>query len=127
MSDIALRASVNLGDAYDGWLFDEKIARLGRLRWRTVNDRDYLYRMFPGSDNGSSLGVRSAVTEAIYDEGREAELRLKGGKGRLRMLAAQSRAAKNPVLPAFAGSVLRELDVAGERKTPPAKAAFVFG
>lgn len=113
MNDLQLRNAANLADLYNGWINDRRTTHAGRLRWKTSSGGEYLYRMRPGSDSGSSLGPRNAENEKRFQEGQETEHRVKKTTARIKMQAAICRATRNPSLPKFAGDVLRELDISG--------------
>jgi hypothetical protein len=104
------RAAVNLGDAYDAWMEAERATFQGRLRWKTVAGKDYLYHLRKGSDTGTSLGPRSAETEQRFAEGRALEDQARNGAKRLLLLGRIYKAARLPLVPTFAGDILRNFD-----------------
>ncbi|HEX5757233.1 MAG TPA: hypothetical protein VFY12_12905, partial [Arenimonas sp.] len=65
LDDASLRALIDLRDAYTATLdlWRDRDALAGRMVWKTVKGRDYLYRVFGAAGNGYSLGPRSAETE----------------------------------------------------------------
>ena len=72
LDDEALRLVANLEQRYAAWMDAERILSGGRLAWKTVSGRDYLYRVVDGHGNGRSLGPRSAATEAIWQTAQTA-------------------------------------------------------
>jgi hypothetical protein len=104
------RLLVNLEQHYDVWMKASRDIAFGRLHWKTVSGKEYLYRVIDSRGNAKSLGRRSDETEALYGDYRRAlETREKSSE-QLRMYAALYRSLRLPRLPAFAGDVLRELD-----------------
>jgi hypothetical protein len=63
----SLRLLANLEQHYAAWIDAERVLQPGRLAWKTVAERDYLYRLTDGRGNGRSLGARSPKTEAQYE------------------------------------------------------------
>lgn len=107
------RTSIELDDLYDSWVVAARQTRKGRLRWKTVNGTDYLYRLRYGQDTGESLGRRSKDNEALYAAGQEWERREEETWRRLLVRGRMAKAARLPVLHDFAGRLLREIDRAG--------------
>lgn len=107
------RIAANLAEAYGPWMEACRATQGDRWRWKKVNGEDYLYRLFYGSNTGTSLGRRSPETEALYDRMRNLEQRQANGEKRLLVLGRMYRAARLPVLAAFVGSLLREFDTLG--------------
>lgn len=66
IDDESLRLLANLEQHYAAWLDAERVLVPGRLAWKTVAERDYLYRL-NGRSEGRSLGPHSAKTEAQYE------------------------------------------------------------
>jgi hypothetical protein len=66
IDDESLRLLANLEQHYAAWIDAERVLQPGRLAWKTVAERDYLYRLTDGRGNGRSLGARSPKTEAQY-------------------------------------------------------------
>ncbi len=58
------RLLVNLDQHYEVWRDASRRLARGRLKWKTINDRQYLYRISDQTD--TSLGPRNADTEALY-------------------------------------------------------------
>ena len=47
------------------------------MKWLTVKDRDYLYRVTDARGNAKSLGLRSPKTEALFEEFNDSRVRAK--------------------------------------------------
>ena len=107
------RLAVDMADLYEGWLDAERIYRQGRLRWKRVADKDYLYQLNFGDSNGKSLGPRSPKTEALFEQASLAEQQAKEGWKRLLVKGRMAKAARLPVIDGFVGDVLRKLDAEG--------------
>lgn len=107
------RLAVDLADLYEGWLDAERLYRQGRLRWKRVAEKDYLYRLNFGDSNGKSLGPRSPETEALFEQAMLAEQQSKEGWKRLLVKGRMAKAARLPVIDGFVGDVLRKLDTEG--------------
>ena len=77
-SSDALRLAANLEQAYNFWLdARQTLAKLPvSLYWTERSGHQYLYAKQNGTDNGTSLGVRSPQTEqqlaAFTDEKKQA-------------------------------------------------------
>lgn len=107
------RAAANLGQAYTAWIDAERATQQSRVRWKTVAGRDYLYRLPRGRDTGTSLGLRSVETEAVFDEAQRSEAAARNGEKRLLVLGRIYKATRLPMIAPFAGEVLRVLDRRG--------------
>ena len=107
----AVRLLANLEQHYAGWLQAERNLRSGRLTWKTVSDKQYLYAIVDGAGNGRSLGPRSATTEARFQQWETAKSQSTSLMNRMLMEGAQARALRLPTIAAFAGQVLRQLDI----------------
>lgn len=107
------RAIGNLNQTYAAWMEAEQAIVLGRLRWKTVNETDYLYRLRPGRDTGTSLGPRSPATELQFEQARSHEEQSKNGAKRLLVLGRIYKATRAPMIATFAGEALRALDRRG--------------
>lgn len=105
------RLLVNLAQHYDVWMGASRHLASGRLQWKTIAGKEYLYRVVDSAGNGTSLGRRSEETERLYDEFTLARQTRDDTAGQLKVDAALCRALRLPRLPAFAGDVLRELDL----------------
>lgn len=113
LSQYALRALANLAQSYQTWVTNAKILAPGRLAWKTVSGRDYLYRIVDGKGNGTSLGPRNASTEAAFTRWQAAKEQQPAVDTAIKIHVATCRAAGTPMLPEFAGKSLQSLDIAG--------------
>ncbi|MGE4303897.1 MAG: GSU2403 family nucleotidyltransferase fold protein [Novosphingobium sp.] len=110
------RLLVNLRQRYEAWCDAERdLARLPYdLRRKTVNGRDYLYRIFDRGGNGKSLGPMGAENARQFDEYHASKTALKARIAGLRPALAESaalyRALRLPLLSSDAGPILRECD-----------------
>lgn len=111
INDEGQRLLVNLAQHYEVWLDASRVLAKGRLQWKTVAGKDYLYRIVDSRGNGTSLGPRGSQTEEQYEAFRRRREALDQINERLKTEAAQYRALRLPRLPTFVGDVLRELDV----------------
>lgn len=107
----SIRTLANLAQNYAIWLRDARVVEPGRLAWKRVGDREYLYCIRDGQGNGSSLGPRSADTERRFEAYTAARERMGVLEPRLAEQCAICRALHLPMLPAFAGAALRQLDI----------------
>lgn len=114
IDESAIRLMANLEQHYAGWLQAERIVAPGRLTWKTVAEKEYLYRIVDGAGNGRSLGPRDPGTEAKYEEWVAAKSQAVSLQNRMLIEGAQYRSMRLPTLPAFAGEALRQLDIAGQ-------------
>ncbi len=108
--DESLRLLANLEQHYATWIDAERVLMPGRLAWKTVSGRDYLYCLSDGRGNGRSLGPRSPETEASYAAAvaaREAATTL---WTLLRREGAIYRTLRLPRIASAAAALLRELD-----------------
>lgn len=64
LDDTALRVAIDLRDAYDATvlLWRDLDAVDGRMVWKAIKGRDYLYHVHGHAGSGKSLGPRSAQT-----------------------------------------------------------------
>ena len=53
--DEALRLLANLEQRYTAWMDAERVTLPGRLAWKTIAGKDYLYRIVNGRGDGRSL------------------------------------------------------------------------
>jgi hypothetical protein len=111
INDEGQRLLVNLAQHYDAWMGACRLLFPGRLQWKTISDKDYLYRIADNVGNGSSLGRRSEETEGLYNDFLVARETRDNTAAQLKIDTGLFRALRLPRLPAFAGDVLRELDV----------------
>jgi hypothetical protein len=114
--DAALRAAIDLRDAYDATilLWREQDQLLGRMTWKTVSGYDYLYHVRGDAGHGTSLGRRSADTQARYEQFRTRKTSIKqtlaATEPDLRRAAAVYVALALPVLDSFTAKLLQHLD-----------------
>ncbi|TAL03875.1 MAG: hypothetical protein EPO08_03025, partial [Rhodospirillaceae bacterium] len=106
-----LRLLANLSQHYDVWLGAARRVSTERFKWKTVNGREYLYRVSARKGIDTSVGPRTPETEGIFEEYDIARKTRDQSLETLRTDASIYRALKLPMVPAFAGDVLRELDV----------------
>lgn len=105
------RLSIDMADLYDIWIAAERERVKGRLRWKTINGKDYLYRMNFGNSNGSSMGARSPATEDAFTIAQQFEEQAVQTWKRLLVKGRMHKAIKRPVVDGFVGDFLRALDV----------------
>lgn len=116
-NDEQLRQSENLAMAYDAWLDNERVWRehLHRLKWKTVNGTDYLYRIVDRDGRGPSLGPRSAELDQHFDQymGRRdaAKSARKRLASRVQQVSRLCRALRLPAVDSMVGRLLREADL----------------
>lgn len=113
INDEGQRLLVNLAQHYDAWIGASRSLFPGRLQWKTISDKDYLYRIADNVGNGSSLGRRSEETEGLYNDFLVARETRNNTAAQLKIDTGLFRALRLPRLPTFAGDVLRELDLRG--------------
>lgn len=119
LDDTALRVAIDLRDAYEATLaIWRDLDRLdGRMSWKTIKGRDYLYRQFGHDGQGRSLGARSADTEATYEAFRARKARtreqLTDTVPDLKRAAAMYVAAGLPVVDSWSAKLFQHLDRAG--------------
>jgi hypothetical protein len=84
------------------------------MRWKTVNDKDYLIRLTNAKGGGRSLGVRSPATEDIYQQfmaGKELnQEKYKGLEEKLKTQKRLNRALRLGRMPTVIGDILVALD-----------------
>lgn len=87
------------------------------MRWKTVRNKEYLFKDRDRRGNGKSLGPRSAETEALlasFSVGRvDAQERLKLITEKIKEQARLNKALRINRVPSVVARVLRELDRAG--------------
>jgi hypothetical protein len=87
------------------------------MRWKTVRDREYLFKDRDRRGNGKSLGARSEQTQALlasFETGRvAAKERLQLVAEKLEEQARLNKALRINRVPTVIANVLRELDQAG--------------
>lgn len=117
INEEALRVLANLAQHYDVWLNASRLLADGRLQWKKIAGKEYLYRIVDSAGNGRSLGPRSSDTEALFADFETVKETRDTAQETLRLDAALYKALRLPRLPSYAGSVLRELDINGELGT----------
>lgn len=84
------------------------------MRWKNVNDTDYLLRMTTASGNSKSLGARSPKTELIYDQFKArkelTEEKYQGLNTALETQSRLNRAVRLGRMPKIIGDILKKLD-----------------
>lgn len=119
LDDTALRVAVDVRDAYEATvaLWRDLDAVDGRMVWKSVKGRDYLYHVFGHAGTGTSRGPRSAETEVIYEQFRARKARTKeqlaDTEPDLRRAAAMYVASGLPVVDSWAAKLFQHLDRAG--------------
>lgn len=117
--DTALRAAIDLRDAYDATLalWQRLDGLAGRVVWKTAKGRDYLYHVHGHAGIGTSLGPRSPETEARYESFRSQKAATKehlaDTEPDLKRAAAIYVAAGLPVVDSWAAKLFQHLDRAG--------------
>ncbi|MFT3817342.1 MAG: GSU2403 family nucleotidyltransferase fold protein [Rubrivivax sp.] len=112
------RVAANLEAAYEQWLdARQQLAELPvSMYWQAKASGDYLAFKQRSSDPGTTVGPRSAETEARFDAftRRKAELRQRASAADASIgdRAAQYRALRLPPIPDRQAEILRALDVA---------------
>jgi len=115
-SDEQSRLLVNLRQRYETWMTAERaLAALPYdLRRKTISGREYLYRIFDRSGNGTSLGPMTPEREGQFADyhanKRELKERIRTLRPALAEAAALYRALRLPLLSSDAGPILRECD-----------------
>lgn len=116
LDDTALRVAIDLRDAYDATvsLWRELDAVDGRMVWKTVKGKDYLYHVYGHAGSGKSLGPRTAQTEAAYTDFRARKARTKeqlaDTEPDLKRAAAMYVAAGLPVVDSWSAKLFQHLD-----------------
>ena len=115
-NDEQLRVSVNLRQYYDAWIAAEREMRslAYRLDWKTRGEKDYLYKIVDRAGNGTSLGPRSAKTEALFEhfllQKTAAKERLVFSHASLDTTCRLYRALRLGSISSPAAAILREAD-----------------
>jgi len=113
INDEGRRVLVNLAQHYDEWMLtirEQRHIAKGRLTWKTISNRDYLYSIVDGRGNGTSLGPRSTETEEAFERWNTAKERAKQLSGVLLQDAALYKALRLPRVSSAAAAVLQKLD-----------------
>lgn len=118
-SDDAQRLAANLAQAHSFWL-DARVtlaALPSSMYWGERAGHDYLYAKQTSKDNGTSLGVRSAQTEAqlanYLEERKSASERAASAGALIQTRTALYRRLRMPTLPDKQAEILRKLDIEG--------------
>ncbi|WP_395795299.1 GSU2403 family nucleotidyltransferase fold protein [Aquimonas sp.] len=117
--DTQLRALIDLRDAYDAtlslWRVSDRHA--GRMSWKTISGRDYLYHVHGDAGVGRSLGPRSPDTELAYETFRNGKLETKAQLAAtepdMKRAAAVYTAVGLPVSDSWAAKLFQHLDREG--------------
>jgi hypothetical protein len=118
-TDEQSRLLVNMAQYYEAWIDAERtLASLPYgMTWKTTSGKDYLCRILDRRGNATSLGPRSARTEAMLTDYRagkaEAEANRDGAAEKLDEGGRLYRALRLPMIPAEAAAILREADRRG--------------
>lgn len=108
--DEGLRLLANLEQRYTHWMEAERVLWRGRVAWKTVAGKDYLYRIVDGHGNGRSLGRRSEETERVYALAEDAGRRVAELGPLLRRDGALYRTLRLPRIASASAELLREFD-----------------
>ena len=118
-SSDAQRLAANLEQAYRFWLSArQSLAQLpASMYWADRNGSQYLYIKRNGTDNGTSLGVRSPQTEQQFatfaDEKKQAVERAASADALIQTRSVLYRRMRMPTLPDKQAQILRKLDIEG--------------
>jgi hypothetical protein len=116
-SNDAQRITANLEQAYSFWLDSRQTLQQlpASLYWADRGAAQYLYAKHSSSDNGTSLGVRSAATEEQFArftaDKQQALERMASADALIQTRAALYRRLRLPTLPDKQAEILRKLDV----------------
>lgn len=116
LDDTQLRALIDLQDAYEATLrlWRESDQHAGRMNWKTIAGRDYLYHVHGHAGVGKSLGPRSPETEARYEAFRtgkqDTKTQLAATEPDLRRAAQVYAAVGLPVADSWAAKLFQHLD-----------------
>ena len=119
LSDEALRVAANLAQRHDAYVVAVRIADAlpSSMYFAKKDEREYLVLKRHSGDSGTTVGARSAKTEAAlakYLADREtARTTLQATERALAEIINQYRALKLPLATAKAARILRELDIVG--------------
>jgi hypothetical protein len=113
IDDEGLRLLANLEQHYASWIEAARLLLPGRLAWKTVAAREYLYRIVNGRGHGRSLGARCAETEGLYEAAALARQSADALWPLLKREGALYRALRLPRISSTAAQLLRELDLYG--------------
>lgn len=117
LSSLQSRQQIDISQTYQSWRqFNAhyRASYAGGMGWKTINGKQYLYRVTNRTGGGRSLGPRTPVTEEIYlqfhDAKERAKARLKELAASLSILAGGARAGKINRVPRITANILRKLD-----------------
>lgn len=110
IDDEGLRLLANIEQHYAQWLDAERVLLPGRLAWKTVADRDYLYCLVNGKGHGRSLGPRSGETEQLFEKAQAARQNADALWPLLQREGALYRTIRLPRISSAAAVLLREFD-----------------
>jgi hypothetical protein len=108
--DEALRLLANLEQRYGAWMDAERIVLPGRLVWKTIAGKDYLYRIANGRGDGRSLGPRSHETQTCWKAAQTARQTTETLWPTLLRDSALYRTLHLPRIASAAAQLLREFD-----------------
>lgn len=110
LDDEALRLLANLEQHYAAWMEAERVLLPGRLAWKSIAGREYLYCLVNGQGDGRSLGPRSAATESQYAAAQIAKASVATLRPILDREEAMYRVLRLPRISTAAAELLREFD-----------------
>ena len=110
-----LRFASDLASLYRTWIdCERKLAEFGgRLVWKTISGKEYLYVLTDASNNGRSLGPASSATQAIFDRNKLLKATQLSLKAELAPICSTYRLLRMPIILADAANVLRAADKRG--------------
>ena len=118
-SSDAQRLAANLEQAYSFWLSARQSLKElpASMYWAERNGSQYLYIKQSGTDNGTSLGVRSPQTEQQFatfaEEKKQAVERAASADALIQTRSILYRRMRMPTLPDKQAQILRKLDIEG--------------
>ena len=118
-SSDAQRLAANLEQAYSFWLSARQSLKElpASMYWAERNGSQYLYIKQNGTDNGTSLGVRSPQTEQQFatftNEKKQAVERAASADALIQTRSVLYRRMRMPTLPDKQAQILRKLDIEG--------------
>jgi hypothetical protein len=113
IDDEGLRLLANLEQHYASWVDASRVLLPGRLAWKTVAAREYLYRIVNGRGDGRSLGPRSSETEALYEAAQSARQAAGALWSVIQREGTLYRTLRLPRISSSAAALLREFDLYG--------------
>jgi hypothetical protein len=118
-NDEQLRVVANLNQYYGSWIDAARRQRSlhYRMAWKLRRGRHYLYKIVDSRGSGTSLGPRSAQTEALLAEFQAAKsevtAREKGSYASLDVTCRMYRSLRLGAIASQAAALLREADLRG--------------